>query len=145
MKDTMKKLTVLAALAVITVLGAGRENETVAEDPVDVTVKIHEGKAVVVRGLPPGDPAVGKIRDVVDFIFEDPTEPNIKFKNYVKQHGLIITVEDVPEYNLHPEYCIIDEDEFATRYEFVSTKTVLDIANELADAVNDMTLMYNEA
>jgi hypothetical protein len=142
----MKKLTVLALIAALALIaGAGCDNGS-GEEPADVTVKVHEGKAIIVRGLRPGDNAVGKIRDVVDLLAGNTSIMGVQFWNYVKEVGLILTVEDVPEYNSDDPtevFRVIDQDELATRYEYVSTETALNIAKKVLAVVNDMNLQYH--
>ncbi|MDR1177071.1 MAG: hypothetical protein LBK83_16550 [Treponema sp.] len=113
--------------------------------PKDVTIKTYEGKNIIVRGLIPNDPAIEKIKDAVEVIFdfEGSNAMVTRFKDYSKQAGLIITVEDVPEYESTLDFRIIDEDEFAMRYDLISSETELNIVNKLLSAVSDMNTIYN--
>jgi hypothetical protein len=67
----------------------------------------------------------------------------IRFKDYVKKTGLIITVEDAPEYDTTLDFRIIDNDEFAMRSEFISQTETMPVASELLVAVTSMNILYN--
>jgi hypothetical protein len=110
----------------------------------DITIKTYEGKNIVVKGLIPSDPAIAKITEATSSIlsFEEPDAMHDTFKDYVKQRGLIIIVEDVSVYSTDKNYRIDDENGVAMRYEFVSTGTVFNIELNLAKAVNDMDILY---
>jgi hypothetical protein len=112
--------------------------------PKDVTIKTYEGKNIIVRGLIPGDTAIEKLQDATEIIFgfEGSNTMVTRFKDYSKQAGLIITVEKVAEYDTGKNFRIIDEDEFAIRYDFVSTETDLNITDELLISVSSMNAIY---
>jgi hypothetical protein len=119
-------------------------NSEVPETNPDITIP-YGGKTITVKGLASNDPARAKITGAVNTILTDPA-PSLMvttFKNYVKQAGLLITVESVPEYDTEKNFRIIDEDEFAMRIEFISTETEENVMVALLIATTDMDNIYN--
>jgi hypothetical protein len=86
---------------------------------------------------------VAKIKDRVDFLLDYPEADAMadRFKNYTKQLGLTIVVEDVVEYDTGENFHIIDEDEFSMRNAFVSTATLPQLMVASASAVRDLNLI----
>jgi hypothetical protein len=137
----------LAGAAVFVLLAAAAScDTTTSETPEtypDITIP-YEGKTITVKGLASNDPARAKIIEAVNFIldYEGINVMAARFKNYVQQVGLIITVEDVSVYETGKNFRITDKNnEFAIRYDFVSTGTLIE--DNLLSAVTDMNNIYH--
>jgi hypothetical protein len=135
---------VLAGAAAFVLLAAASCDTTNSETPEtypDITIP-YEGKTITIKGLASNDPAREKIKDAVDLILENSGGLVDTFKSYAQTKGLTITVENVPAYDTGWDFRLIDDDEFAIRYDFVSTETVSDITGVLVIAVNSMNNIY---
>jgi hypothetical protein len=119
------------------------QTQTPAPTVQDITIP-YGGKTITVKGLMSNDLVTRKnIKDAVDLILENSGGMIDTFKSYAQTKGLTITVENVPVYDSGWDFRIIDDDEFAMRYDFVSTEIVSNIMLILLSTVNNMNDTYH--
>jgi hypothetical protein len=109
----------------------------------DITIP-YGGKTITVKGLMSDDTTTrAKMTEAVGIILGDSGSMSVGFQNYVRSEELIITVENVPAYAAGWEFRVINKNEFAMRYDFVSTNIATDIMIMLAVAVDTMNDTYH--